>query len=634
MQAAVYSTATDVKIHKAIRQEWASFEAWLFEQQKRLERRELQILSAAQRKWGKMKQGDKQEILALRQELVALARRQWLARVRQGLLSLQHWVITPEEKQRLQQTLGWTQKEMIDAWVQQQAELGSMYQRVDPTSLAGHSDLLDSPSRFKHPPERTGPIPAYTNWAAELAKMSAAASSSHKTHSHKPQPHKAQPTRSIKSVDLPSMPLYFVGALLQGTDLDAVAAADLEAFALHASEEKIREYYDAACEASVHFQRVLAAINPAQRDAAHEDFERRMRELASAKEREWKAVTVKELRRYQAAEMEHRAAQQRAMRAPPQRAMRSPPRRPRRRELSEWDYLDEYTSHSPRRDRDPDYSSTYQSSHRDGSRRDDYYPDSYLSPQVDYLHPYHSPPGPLGPDRVEAYHSPRLQRRTNPSRRPPVVEEEEEDYAVSPSVDDNFNPRLRRRNALHRVEEEDYESEQHEHEQHDLYDYDRDPYALSPRAPYEMRALYQEEPLETGLLSTLTKWISKLGTFLSGGKGRADSISSFGWMETNAVDHYGPLPDKHKRNASKSAHTQNHRHRQPKHLDTWAPQPDEEEEDFYESEEELESEEEFPMRRGKSWREKLSWSLPKLRKGKRNRSPTGSDYGWADRDSD
>ncbi|KAJ7028005.1 hypothetical protein C8F04DRAFT_1120732 [Mycena alexandri] len=387
---AVYSTATDVKIHKAIRHEWASFQVWLFNQRKRLERREHQILSAAQRKWGQLKKTDKQEIVALQQELLVVARRQWLARVRQRQLHLEHWVMTPEEKHMLQQMLGWTQREMIDAYAREQAEMGPMYQRVDPTTLgtrdSGPSHLLNSPSRFMHPPERTG-IPAYTNWASELAKMSAASS-------HKPQP---QP--SIKSVELPSMPLYFVGALLQGADLDAVAAADLEAFALHASEEKIREYYFDACEASVHFQRILATINPSQRDAAQQEFERRMRDLASAKEREWKAMAVKALRQHQATEMEHRAAQQ--------RAMRSPPRRPRRRDLSDWDYLEEY--HSPRRD--PDYSSTYQSSQQD-------YVEAYQSPREDYLDPYHSLLSP--PDLVEAYNSPRPRRKNQR----PVVEED------------------------------------------------------------------------------------------------------------------------------------------------------------------------------------------------------------------
>ncbi|KAJ7727747.1 hypothetical protein B0H16DRAFT_1590114 [Mycena metata] len=387
---AVYSTTTDVKIHKAIRHEWASFQAWLFDQQKRLKRREYQILSAAQRKWGQLKKSDKEEILALQQELLVVARRQWLARVRQSQLHLEHWVMTPDEKHMLQQMLGWTQREMIDAYAQEQAEMGPMYQRVDPTTLgtrdSGPNPL--SPSRFMHPPERTA-IPAYTNWASELAKMSAASS------------HKSRPQRSIKSVELPSMPLYFVGALLQGTDLDAVAAADLEAFALHASEEKIREYYFDACEASLHFQRILATINPSQRDAAQQDFERRMRDLASAKEREWKAMTVKELRQHQAAEMERRAAQQ--------RAVRSPPRRPRRRDFSDWDYLEEY--HSPRRD--ADYSSTYQSSQRT-------YLDAYQSPRGDYLDPYHSPPSP--PDLVNAYNSPRPRRK----KQRPLVEE---DYA-------------------------------------------------------------------------------------------------------------------------------------------------------------------------------------------------------------
>ncbi|KAF7350356.1 Sterol regulatory element binding protein cleavage-activating protein [Mycena venus] len=274
---------------------------------------------------GKPKKGDKQPILGLREELLTVARGEWLARVRQSQLHLEHWVMTPDEKHTLQQTLGWTYKDMVDAYAQQQAEMGPMYQRVDPTTLGtrdGGDKHLNSPSRFMHTivPES---VPAYANWAAELAKMSAAS------------PHK--PPKSIKSAELPNMPLYFVGALLQGTDLDAVAASDLEAFALHVSEEKIREYYAEACEASVHFQRILATVDPSQRHEVHADFERRMQELASVKEREWKTITVKELRKHQAAELQRRAAQQRAMRPPPRKLQP-------RREFGDWDYLDDFPS--------------------------------------------------------------------------------------------------------------------------------------------------------------------------------------------------------------------------------------------------------------------------------------------------
>jgi mRNA degradation ribonuclease J1/J2 len=152
---AVYSTATDVKIHEAIRHEWASFQAWLFDQHRRLEHREHEIRSAAQRKWGKSKKADKQQIInGLQEELLVAARGEWLARVRHSLLHLEHWVMTPDEKHILQQTLGWTQKEMVDAYVQEQVELGPMYQRVDPTTL-GTKDAgdkhMNSPSRFMHP---------------------------------------------------------------------------------------------------------------------------------------------------------------------------------------------------------------------------------------------------------------------------------------------------------------------------------------------------------------------------------------------------------------------------------------------------------------------------------------------------
>ncbi|KAJ7487840.1 hypothetical protein FB451DRAFT_1225648 [Mycena latifolia] len=384
---AVYSTTTDVKIHKAIRREWASFQAWLFEQRRRLEYRENELLSAAQRKRGKPKQADnlKQQIRGLQEEFLAVARGEWLARVRQTQLHLEHWVMTPDEKQVLQQTLGWTQKDMVDAYAREQAEMGPMYQRVDPVTLGTKEPPVQSTSKFQHPPVNEN-VPAYAKWAAELAKIPIASP--------------RRPPKSPKSVELPALPLYFVGALLQGTDLDAVAASELEAFALRASEEKIREYYNEACNATLHFQRHLTGLDPSQREEAQEGFERHMRDLASGKEREWKALTVKELRKHQAAELERRVAQQRAMRP-------SPPRRrePVRHEFSDWDYVDDYDS-PPQ----------------------DYYP--YHSPQTDYLQEYRSPrreyretyQSPLL-DSLETYNSP---RRNSPRRvrRKPVPDDD------------------------------------------------------------------------------------------------------------------------------------------------------------------------------------------------------------------
>ncbi|KAJ7637259.1 hypothetical protein DFH06DRAFT_1219247 [Mycena polygramma] len=483
---AVYSTATDVKIHKAIRHEWASFHAWLFEQHGRLEHRTYEIMSAAQRRWGKSNKADKQ-ILAMQEELLVAARSEWLARVRNRQLHLEHWVMTPDEKQLLQQTLRWTPKEMVDAYHKEQVELGPMYQVVDPSTLGTKEPgekSMNSPSRFRHPIVREDvPVPAYTNWASELAKMSAAS------------PHK--PARSLKSslksVELPSMPLYFVGALLQGSDLDAVAAEHLEAFALHISEEKIREYYADACEASVHFQRILSTVEPAQRDAVHDDFERRMRELASMKEREWKAIVVRELRHHQAAEMERRAALQ--LRAQQEAMMRRPPRKKEHHEFRDWDYLDEYNS--PRRPHGSPLQFAYQSPRRQHaspglhhglptigayqSPRRDYF-EAYQSPhsQRDHLEAYRTPET----DSTETYNSPPPRRR----RRKPVVEEE--DYAVSLPVDE-FNPQLRRRNALHRLGGEGY--------------------ALSPIMPLTTPVQYRAVPPKTGLWSVLTSWIANLG---------------------------------------------------------------------------------------------------------------------------
>ncbi|KAJ7152653.1 hypothetical protein C8R43DRAFT_1189702 [Mycena crocata] len=468
---AVYSTGTDVKIHQAIRREWTSFQAWLFQQHRRLQHREHEILAAAHRKWGKMKNPDKQQIHGLQEEFLAVARGEWLARVRHSQLHLEHWVMTPDEKQALLQTLGWTQKEMVDAYARQQAEMGSMYQRVDPSTLGTKEPPPDPTSRFMHPRVHEDQ-PAYAKWGAELAKTSVAS------------PHRApRSIKSVKSAEVPSMPLYFVGALLQGTDLDAVAASHLEAFAVHVSEEKIREYYAEACEASLHFQRLLPTLDPSQREAAQAGFELHMRELASAKERDWKAITVKELRKHQAAEMEKRVAQQRAMRPSPRKELR--------RHFRDWDYLDDHPSpqrdylhdyHSPRREHLEAYHSPRQDSfeeYRSPQQRD--YFDEYQGPQRDYLDEYQN----SQPDSyMESYHSPQPPRRAK--RRP--MPEEKYAVTVSPPVDEYS--RLRRRNAVYRGEGSNIPP---------------------PETPFNTLDQNQPwpDPPETGPRSALTRWISK-----------------------------------------------------------------------------------------------------------------------------
>ncbi|KAJ7752465.1 hypothetical protein DFH07DRAFT_960558 [Mycena maculata] len=545
---AVYSTATDVKIHQAIRREWASFQAWLFEQHRRLEYREHEILSAAQRRWGKMKNTDKEQIQGMQREFLDDARREWLARVRQSQLHLEHWVMTPDEKHMLQQTLGWTHKDMVDAYAKEQAEMGPMYQRVDPGTLGTNepSQPMASTSRFMHP-KAQDKSPAYTHWASELAKMSAA--SLHRS------------PRSPKSVELPGMPLYFVGALLQGTDLDAVAASDLEAFAVRISEEKIREYYSEACEAALHFQRFLPTLEPSKREAAQADFERRMRDLAGAKEREWKTITVKELRRHQAAEMERRAAQQRAMRPPPRR----PPRREFRDEFRDWDFIN--SPQSSRRD-------YFHTASPQSSRRD--YFNGYQSPQSEYL---------------ESYHSPRPRPRR--VRQRPVRDDE---YAVSPPLD-QFR-QLRRRNALHRGEGDGY----------DL--------STWPTAPFESLVPEPYEPPQTGLRSALTRWISNLGFMPR--RRDTETMSSFDWMEPRTT----LVQPSAKNSGSAEAKTLTRQPQQPprQNLDSGWGDPDPDATVY--------SEEEFPIRKGKSrWREKLTFH-------RKRTSPTPSDIGWMDPDSD
>ncbi|KAJ6493005.1 hypothetical protein C8R45DRAFT_988646 [Mycena sanguinolenta] len=441
MQAPVYSTTTDVKIHKVIRREWATFQAWLSDQNQRLEHRENEIWYAAQRKKGKAKKADEQ-ILAMREELLAFARGEWLARVRNKQLHLEHWVMTPDEKQTLQHALDWTQKDMVDAYAKQQAEMGPMYQRVDPSTLGAQDSgdqHMNSPSRFMHPiPREDVPIPAYANWASEVAKM-------FHTSMSRPSPHKA--SQSIKSAELPNMPLYFVGALLQGTDLDEVVASNLEAFALHASEEKIREYYAEACKASLHFQRKLATVDPSRREEVHTDFEHRMQDLARTKEHEWKAITVKEVRKQRKAELARSAAEQRAQqradelarRAAEQRAqqqaMRPRPRKQPRREFTDWDYLDEYPG--------PEHASPR--SHH--SPRREYLDAYYRSPRREYLEAYHSP----RPELVETYNSPRPRRR----KRQPAVEEDAYTGSLRSEFVEEYQSPRPRHHRWQPVEEED-----------------------------------------------------------------------------------------------------------------------------------------------------------------------------------
>ncbi|KAJ7604241.1 hypothetical protein FB45DRAFT_957558 [Roridomyces roridus] len=423
---AVYSTSTEVKIHQAIRHEWTSFQSqWMFQQLQRLDAREREILHNAQRRWGKMKAPDKEQIAGLQEEFLEDARREWLARVRQRQLHLEHWVMTQDEKHALEQTLGWTYKDMVDAYAKEQAELGPLYQRVDPVSLG--SPQPPSMSKFMHPKEPEH-RPAYENWGAEIG----ASTSARSAHPKSPDPKHAyenwaaelarlhgkspskQRARSEKSAELPSMPLYFVGALLQGTDLDAVAASHLEEFAVAVSEAKIHEYYEAALKASLRFQRTLPTLDAGQREAFQDEFDVWMRELANKKEREWKAITIQELRKHQAHELQRRAAQQRAMRpraSPPRRRMRQ------REDYSDdgWNVINSPQTQSSRRTAQRDLFEGYQS------------PESWST----YLEEYQSPPPPPPPPPARA-------------RRPA---ESEEEYARRPRDGGLFRA-MARRNSL------------------------------------------------------------------------------------------------------------------------------------------------------------------------------------------
>ncbi|KAF7323235.1 Sterol regulatory element binding protein cleavage-activating protein [Mycena chlorophos] len=310
MQApAVYSTTTDVKIHKAIRHEWQGFLSWLVARQ-----HEAQIQLRALGKAPKPS-----SIKRIQDDLLAESRVKWLACVRAQQLHLEHWVMTPEEKAQLQRMLGWEQKDMVEAYAAEQAALGAQYQRVDPTSLGevASPEAMSSPKRFMHPAP-SGEVPAYSKWAQELAKVSSPAP--YRSPGGKPLPPAVATASSPRSADLPNMPLYFINALMHGTDLDAVAAAELEAFALKASEEKIREYYNEACDATVKFQRRLGKVDEVQREEEQARFDDRMRELAAAKEREWKSRVLKEMRKHQAAEIQRKAEMHRATRMRPHRS--------------------------------------------------------------------------------------------------------------------------------------------------------------------------------------------------------------------------------------------------------------------------------------------------------------------------
>ncbi|KAJ7096641.1 hypothetical protein B0H15DRAFT_51601 [Mycena belliarum] len=586
---AVYSTTTDVKIHKAIRREWASFEAWLYDQRRRLEYRQNEILAAAQRKRGKMKQADiTQQIRALQEEFMDVARGEWLARVRQSQLHLEHWVMTPDEKLMLQQALAWTQRDMVDAYVKEQEEMGAMYQRVDPGTL-GTQEAPDpqSPSRFMHP-RVTENTPAYARWATELAKINGAASSS-----HRPPTSPYKPAKSPRSVELPALPLYFVGALLQGTDVDAVTEAEVEHFALRASEDKIREYYAEACDATLHFQRLLPTLEPAQREEAQEGFERHMRDLASGKEREWKAMTVAELRKQQASELERRAAQQRVMRPSPPRRRRERPRQA----YSEWDYVDDYDTLQPPQDY-----------HADMHRSPQYRSPQYRNPQDDYFQEYQSPrreyretyQSPLLDSSVGTYQSPRHVRRQ------PMPNE---GFAVSPPVDGYS--RLRRRNAVHRAEE---------YELSPQYGYD-----LPASIPYDELPPHPQQPNIGRKGSALTRWISNLGALLPRRKYQSEmrTISSFDWMPAEPENH---APEKNSKSAKAKPSKKD---RRPPEYQSYQ-EPGWGESGEYAGEyPEVYSDEEFPMRKKSRWREKLFFG-----RKRKNRSPTASDIGWADPDSD
>ncbi|KAF7305167.1 Sterol regulatory element binding protein cleavage-activating protein [Mycena kentingensis (nom. inval.)] len=560
MQTTVYSTTTDVKIHKAIRREWDGFLGWLVARQHELQLRGKTVKTA---------------------KLLAEARAQWLACVRARQLHLEHWVMTPEEKGAVQRALGWSQQEMVDAYAAEQEKMGAKYQRVDPTSFGEAGEVLRE--RFMHPP-LNAEQPAYAHWAAEISSPSPG--SSYRS------PGK-QPSVNNMSAELPNMPLYFVGALLRGTDLDAVAEAELEAFALGASEEKIREYYAEACEATVRFQRHIGGLpDDEQRDAATARFDDKMKKLAAEKAAEWKARVVKELRRYKAAQVEMRAAQYRATQMRPHT---SPKTRTPRQQPSEWGYFSPQSWNGTT-------LSPYASPAAEGWGQQQSWGQGW-GQTTDTNAWYNSPRGEPANMKEKKpkpkKEKPRQQQQQQQQQDPwgqPLPQQQPE--PVSAFV---TSPGLSRKNARREQKEYDYG---------DYWGTGEDKLGPDPDE-------YMHEE-STGQRSWWTRWIL--------GKNRRDvheiqTLSSFDWIE--------PKAGRHGQRASLSRNDPLIMGKKPKENapttlakeDWWTTGPGEQ----------VFSEEEFPMRADarqprSRWRNKLGWGQGKRR---RIRSEASSDIGWA-----
>lgn len=93
------------------------------------------------------------------------------------------------------------------------------------------------------------------------------------------------------------VPLNYVAPRFGDPDYEILGALHMKPFAVDVCEEKIREFYEEACEVTVQFHRRLATLPRYKALRLQEDFDRRMKHLADDKRREWKEMIEMEVRR-------------------------------------------------------------------------------------------------------------------------------------------------------------------------------------------------------------------------------------------------------------------------------------------------------------------------------------------------
>lgn len=134
---------------KATKHEWKLFLSWYQKQQIAFENRTAELVGGVNPTKANAKRLER-----MRAEFIAAARKEWLQRLQRAKLRARVWVMSSKEKKGLNELLWWDREKLVEAATEQDEAMAARiseasrvrYERVDPSTLGGKENGVNSPS--------------------------------------------------------------------------------------------------------------------------------------------------------------------------------------------------------------------------------------------------------------------------------------------------------------------------------------------------------------------------------------------------------------------------------------------------------------------------------------------------------